>query len=131
MKPLTKLPLNHSVNLPLLESVVIHLMELTLLMSLNALLLIQKLKVSFSLEKSVEKQKSKLLNGYLLTITETFQLSVLLLDKLLLQGEEWVTQVPSFPVEKVMLNLRLLAWKPMESLLSITLQRWEKLWQLS
>ena len=131
MKPLTKLPLNHSVNLPLLESVVIHLMELTLLMSLNALLLIQKLKVLFSLEKSVEKQKSKLLNGYLLTITETFQLSVLLLDKLLLQGEEWVTQVPSFPVEKVMLNLRLLAWKPMESLLSITLQRWEKLWQLS
>jgi hypothetical protein len=131
MKPLTKPPLNHSVNLPLLESVVIHLMELTLLMSLNALLLIQKPKVLFSLEKLVEKQKSKLLNGYLLTITETFQLSVLLLDKLLLQGEEWVTQVPSFPVEKVMLNLRLLAWKPMESLLSITLQRWEKLWQLS
>jgi hypothetical protein len=109
MKPLTKPPLNHSVNLPLLESVVIHLMELTLLMSLNALLLIQKPKVLFSLEKLVEKQKSKLLNGYLLTITETFQLSVLLLDKLLLQEEEWVTQVPSFPVEKVMLNLRLLA----------------------
>ena len=109
MKPLTKPPLNHSVNLPLLESVVIHSMEPTLLMSLNALLPIQKPKVSFSLEKSVEKLKNKLLNGYLLTITETFPLSASLLDKLLLQAEEWVTQVPSFPVEKVMLNLRLLA----------------------
>ena len=93
--------------------------------------MIQKLKVLFSLEKLVEKLKNKLLNGYLLTITETFQLLVSLLDKLLLQEEEWVMLVPSSPVEKVMLNLRLLAWKLMESLLSITLQRWEKLWQLS
>jgi len=109
MKPLIKPPLKISVNLQLLVLVVIHSMEPTLLMSLNVLSLIQKLKVSFSLEKSVEKLKNKLLNGYLLIITETFQLSASLLDKLHLQEEEWVTQVPSSPVEKVMLNLRLLA----------------------
>jgi len=109
MKPLIKPPPKISVNLPLLELVVIHSMELTLSMSLNVLLLIQKLKVLFSLEKLVEKLKNKLPNGYLLIITETFQLSASLLDKLHLQEEEWVTQEPSSPVEKVMLNLRLLA----------------------
>ena len=131
MKLLTKPLLKILDNLPLLELVEIHSTELTLLMSLNVSSMIQKLKVLFSLEKLVEKLKNKLLNGYLLTITETFQLLVSLLDKLLLQEEEWVMLVPSSPVEKVMLNLRLLAWKLMESLLSITLQRWEKLWQLS
>jgi hypothetical protein len=109
MKPLTKPLLKTSVNLPLSELVVIHSMELTLLMYSNASLMIQKLKESFSSEKLVEKLKNKLLNGYLLTITETFQLSASLLDKLPLQAEEWVTLVPSSPVEKEMLNLRLLA----------------------
>jgi hypothetical protein len=109
MKPLTKPLLKTSVNLPLSELVVIHSMELTLLMYSNASLMIQKLKESFSSEKLVEKLKNKLLNGYLLTITETFQLSASLLDKLPLQAEEWVTLEPSSPVEKEMLNLRLLA----------------------
>jgi hypothetical protein len=76
----------------------------------------------------VEKLRNKPLNGYLLTTIETFQLSVSLLDKLLLQEEEWVTLVPLSPVEKVMLNLRLLALKLTESLLLTILQRWEKLW---
>jgi hypothetical protein len=108
MKLLTKPLLKILDNLPLLELVEIHSMELTLSMSLNVSSMIQKLKVLFSLEKLVEKLKNKLLNGYLLTITETFQLLVSLLDKLLLQEEEWVMLVPSSLVEKVMLNLRLL-----------------------
>jgi hypothetical protein len=105
MKLLTKPLLKILDNLPLLE---IHSMELTLSMSLNVSSMIQKLKVLFSLEKLVEKLKNKLLNGYLLTIIEISQLLVSLLDKLLLQEEEWVMLVPSSLVEKVMLNLRLL-----------------------
>ena len=89
-------------------------MELTLSMSLNVSSLIQKPKVSFSLEKLVEKLKNKLLNGYLLTITETFQLLVSLLDKLLHQEEEWDTPVLLSQEEKVMPNQRLHALKPME-----------------
>jgi hypothetical protein len=71
--------------------------------------MIQKLKVSFLLERLVEKLRNKPLNGYLLTIIETSQLLASLLDKLLLQVEEWDTQVLSSLVEKEMLNLRLLA----------------------
>jgi len=131
MKPLTKLPLKISDNLPLSESVEIHSMELTLSMSLNASSLTQKPKVSSSLEKSVEKPRNKPLNGFLLTTQETSQLSVLSLVKPLLQEEEWVTLVQSSPVEKVTLNLRLLASRLTESLLLTTHLKWEKPWLLS
>jgi hypothetical protein len=97
-------------------------------MFLNALLLTQKLKVLFSLVKLEEKLKSKLLNGFQPTTTETFQLLVLLLVKLLHQEEEWVTPVLLSQVEKVTLNLRLPVSKPTELQLLTTHPRWVKLW---
>jgi hypothetical protein len=97
-------------------------------MFLNALLLIQKLKVLFSLVKLEEKLKNKLLNGFQLTTTETFQLLVLLLVKLLHQEEEWVMLVLLSQVERVTLNLRLPASKPTVSPLLTTHPKWEKLW---
>jgi len=109
MKPSTKLLPKTSVNQQLLESVEIHSMEPTLSMSLNVSSLIQKPKVSFSLEKLVEKLKNKLLSGFQLTTQETSQLSVSSLDKPHHQEEEWVMLEPLSPVEKEMPNLRLLA----------------------
>ena len=109
MKPLTKLLLKTLVNQQLLESVEIHSMEPTLSMFLNVSSLIQKPKVSFSLEKLVEKLKNKLLSGFQLTTQETSQLSVSLPDKPHHQEEEWVMLEPLSPVEKEMPNLRLLA----------------------
>jgi len=73
MKLSTKLPLKISDNQQLSELVVIHSTVPTLLMFLNASSLIQKLKVSFSLEKSVEKLRNKPLNGFPLTTQETSQ----------------------------------------------------------
>jgi hypothetical protein len=109
MKLSTKLLPKTSVNQQLLESVEIHSMEPTLSMSLNVSSLIQKPKVSFSLEKLVEKLKNKLQSGFQLTTQETSQLSVSLPDKPHHQEEEWVMLEPLSPVEKEMPNLRLLA----------------------
>jgi len=109
MKPLTKLLPKTLVNQQLLESVEIHSMEPTLSMSLNVSSLIQKPKVSFSLEKLVEKLKNKLLSGFQPTTQETSQLSVSSPDKPHHQEEEWVMLEPLSPVEKEMPNLRLLA----------------------